>query len=61
MASNKTLQLNTAEEVRAFALQGHCLCEKCDAIRRAELTPEELVRAMRTAADISNEIRKGAA
>jgi hypothetical protein len=50
---NITKTTNTPEEIRAYALQGHCLCESCDAIRRAELSPAELAKAMLPAADIS--------
>lgn len=49
---NITKATNTPEEIRAYALQGYCLCESCDAIRRAELSPAELARAMLPAADI---------
>lgn len=48
-----TAKLNTPAERRAYALQGHCLCESCDAIRRAELSPAELAKATLPAADIS--------
>lgn len=48
-----TKTTNTPEEIRAYALQGYCLCERCDAIRRTELSPTDLARAMYPAADIS--------
>ena len=53
-----TPALNTADEVRAYALAGYCLCARCDAIRRAELDAPALLLASLPASVVSGIIRR---
>lgn len=47
-----------SQQARGYALQGYCLCAKCESIREAELTHAERHLAMLPAATLSAMLRR---